>query len=82
MEAVRSSETSINVYNTTRCNIPEDSRVNHLYFFPNKISGDEIEKDEMGRACSIHGDKKENLSRSHWVEGTIWENKEEMGGYY
>jgi hypothetical protein len=38
MEAASSSETSVNVYQTTWCSIPEDSHLHILVFFCVKFS--------------------------------------------
>jgi hypothetical protein len=41
MEAVSSSETSVNVYQTTWCNIPEDSHIQTMFdsfIFPNPFT--------------------------------------------
>jgi hypothetical protein len=50
MEAVSTSETSVTVYQTTRGNIPEDSRLHRLRVFKNKV---------LRRIC---GPKKEEVT--------------------
>jgi hypothetical protein len=45
MEAVSSSETSVSIYHTTQCNIPEDSHIKIcmvLMFLPNKFIASKI----------------------------------------
>jgi hypothetical protein len=38
-EAASASETSVNIYQTTRCNTPENSHLRHLFWFQSKVQG-------------------------------------------
>jgi hypothetical protein len=44
MEAVSTSETSVNIYHTTRCNIPEDSHLKKLFLFLKQSSSTALSK--------------------------------------